>query len=330
MLIDAHMHIFAREWLDDGNRMAIARRWARRQLPYRDPKDIFPRVGEAVHDPDGSKWAKEYEYMGIDAGVNVPNDWGSAEGWGDEAEMSIWDINHTYCKLAEKYKGKLFSFIGVNPRRSNALELLDKGVREWGAKGLKLLPNLGFYPNDRVCYRLYEKCVDLGVPVMVHCGVGGFRYMKYTNPVHLDEPAKDFPELEFIMAHAGGGIGHLWEEAISVAGANPNINLEFAEVSPTVIAGGRRGNRGKYKDHTAQFIDMLDIMRNELAGGCTNMMFGTDYPTVPLESTKAWADLFKNLPAVAAEHGYDFSQEEADLMCYQNAIRIMKLDIKVD
>ena len=153
MLIDAHMHIFAREWLNDGNRWAIARRWARRQLPYRDPNEIFPRVGEAVHDPDGKQWVKDYEYLGIDISVNVPNDWGSAEGWGDEAGLSIEEINRQYCLLAKKYPGKLYTFIGGHPRRKNAVELLERGVKEWGAKGLKLLPNLGFYPNDRICYR---------------------------------------------------------------------------------------------------------------------------------------------------------------------------------
>ena len=327
MLIDAHMHIFAREWLNDGNRWAVAQRWAKSRVPYRDPREILPRIGETIHDPDGKQWARDREFLGIDISVNLPTDWGSAEGWNEEAELSIKEINRQHCLLAEKYPGKLYTFIGVNPRRSNALELLEMGVTEWGAKGLKLLPNLGFYPNDPVCYRLYEKCVKLGVPVTVHCGSGGFRYMKYTNPVHLDEPAKDFPELEFIMAHAGGGIGHLWAEAVSVAGANPNINLEFSENSVSVLKGGRRGSRGKYRDRTGQFIDMLDIMRNELAGGCANIIFGTDYPAVSLESAKGWVDLFKNLPAVAAEYGYDFSQEEVDLMCYQNAARIMKLDI---
>ena len=58
------------------------------------------------------------------------------------------------------------------------------------------------------------------------------------------------------------------------------------------------------------------------------MLFGTDYPTMPMEVIEAWVNLFKNLPSVAAQYGYDFSQEEADLICYKNAARILKLDVE--
>jgi predicted TIM-barrel fold metal-dependent hydrolase len=164
--------------------------------------------------------------------------------------------------------------------------------------------------------------------VVVHTGYGVFGYMKHTAPICLDEPAKDFRELQFIQAHAGGGIGHLWEEAITVARTNPNIYLELAENAPTVVKGGRLGNKGKYKDHIPQFIDMLDIMRNLLPGGCQNILFGTDYPHIgPIEVPKQWVDLFKYLPAIAEQYGYNFSQEEIDLICYKNAARIFKLDM---
>jgi hypothetical protein len=302
---------------------------SRSTLPSRAPEPIAPDAWPVVDDPEGKKWAKDMKYLGVDIAVNQTVDWGSAEGWlGQEAPLSIEEINRHYCLLAQKYQGKLYSFVGVNPGRHNAVEILDRAVKEWGAKGLKLHPATGFYPNDRVCYRLYEKCAELGVPVLIHTGWGVFRYLKYCNPIHLDEPAKDFPEVEFIASHSGGGIGLTWEEGIIVARGNPNINLDLAEMASGVFKGGVLGNAGKYKDHVPMFLDMLDIMRNNLRGMCINIIFGTDYPFCPMEVLKQWVDLFKNLPAIAAQHGYDFSQEEADLICYKNAARIMKLDIK--
>lgn len=328
MLIDAHMHVFPPGSWCDQFRWAIAVNWARSRLPFRDPNEVFLRIGEAMYDPEGEKWAQEREYLGIDIAVNQVLDYGFTEGWGGECPISVEELNRQSCLLAQKYPGKYYAFVGVNPKRHNAVEILERGVKEWGAKGLKLLPTTGFYPNDRVCYRLYEKCAELGVPVSIHTGGGNYRYMKYANPVLLDEPAKDFPELEFIVTHSGGGIGGLWEEAVTVATMNPNMNLDLTEWQPTVIRGGRLGKRGKYKDHVPMFIDILDIMRNRLNGGCINILFGTDHPTIPIEITKEWVDLFKNLPAVAAQYDYDFSQEEADLICYKNAARIMKLDIE--
>ena len=328
MLIDAHLHVWRREMRTDPCVQVMAFRMSRRSLPFGNPEELITEGKVGYWDPGAEKWVKDMEYVGVDAGVNLPTDFGNVEGcFGEDAPLSIEEINREYCDWVKKYPGKFFTFIGVNPRRRNAVDLLEKGVKEWGGLGLKLLPQTGFYPDDRVCYRLYEKCAELGVPVCIHTGAAFLGYSKYAQPVYLEKPAKDFPELDFIMAHAGGGIGHLWEEACTVARFLPNLHLELAQFAPTVIKGGFLGNKGKFKDHTPQFIDILDIMRNTLTGGCLNMIFGSDYPTYPIEVYKEWCDLFKNLPAIAARYGYDFSQEEADLMCYKNAIRIMKLDV---
>ena len=329
-MIDAHMHVPARKVLPQRAYPESITAWLPRspEEPALGRHEISPDFWEGIDDPEGKKWAKDMEYLGIDISVNQTNDWGGAPGWLEEAPLSIEEINRHFCLLAHKYPGKLYTFLGLNPNRYNVLEIIETGVKKWGAKGLKLYPSTGFYPNSRECYRIYEKLAELEVPVCIHTGYAVFHHLKYCNPVHLDEPAKDFPELNFIMAHSGGGIGNLWEEAITVARSRPNIYLELAEVAPTVIKGGRLGDKGKYKDHIPMFIDILDIMRNLLIGACQNIIFGTDYPFMPMETIKQWVDLFKNLPAVAAQYDYDFSQEEADLICYKNAARVMKIDIE--
>ena len=325
MLIDAHLHFWHGRWDPLSKKHVKAWWWARTE--GRDPAEAPFWQAADEPDPDITQWLKGLEYLGIDIGINQVIVDSGRESDDREATISVEEANRRNCLETGKYPGKLYTFIGVHPGRCNAVEILERGVREWGAKGLKLYPPYGFYPNDRVCYPLYEKCLDLGVPVTLHMGYGCFGYMKYANPVHLDEPARDFRELEFIMAHAGGGTGFLWEEAVAVAAGNPNINFDLAEIAPTVIKGGKLGNKGKYKDHTPEFLDILDIMRNRLHGGCSRILFGTDYPVFPMETFKGWTDLFMNLPAIAAEHGFDFSQEETDQMCYKNAVRIIKLDI---
>ena len=329
MIIDTHIHIPARKVLPQRAFPESLTRWLKRPEGKYGPAvyEVAPDIWKGIDDPEGKKWAKDIGYLGIDISVNQTNDWGGAPGWLEEAPLSIEEINRHFCLLAQKYPGKLYTFLGLNPNRYNILEIIETGIKEWGAKGVKLLPNTGFYPNSPECYRMYEKLAELGVPVCIHTGYGVFHHVKYCNPIYLDEPAYDFPELNFIMAHSGGGIGNLWEEALTVARSHQNIYLELGEFAVTVIKGGRLGNKGKYKDHIPMFIDTLDIMRNLLNGGCQQIIFGTDYPYYPMETFKQWVDLFKNLPAVAAQYDYDFSQEEADLICYKNAARIMKIDI---
>jgi len=201
MLIDAHTHVWIPEMREPSLIRAFNWKEARSSLPYKKYSDLTPVIPELYNDPGAEKWAKHMEYVGIDAAVNMSNDFGGAEGWACEcAQLSVMEIHQEYARWTERHKGKFFSFMGVNPLRHNAVELLERGVKELGMKGLKLLPHTGFYPNDRVCYRLYEKCADLGIPVCIHTGAGIFKYPKYTNPMHLAEPALDFPELEFIMA----------------------------------------------------------------------------------------------------------------------------------
>jgi len=302
----------------------MAERWAMNQGSDPSEAPIWQVAEEP--DPDLTDWLKGLEYVGIDIAINLVVDWGAGEGWGEESSVSIEEINRRMCLATQQYPGRLYTFVGVNPYRHNAVEIVERGVREWGARGLKLYPPMGFYPNDRVCYRLYEKCAELGVPVTLHMGYGWIGRLKYADPVYLDEPAKDFPELDFIIAHAGTVIGFPWEQAVVVAAGNPNIHLEFSAPS-SVLKGGRQGETGRYTDHIPMFLDRLEVMRNRIAGGCGRMLFGTDYPTFPAEMFKRWADFFRNLPAIAARYGYDFSQEEADQICYKNAARIIGLDI---
>jgi hypothetical protein len=46
-----------------------------------------------------------------------------------------------------------------------------------------------------------------------------------------------------------------------------------------------------------------------------------------METYRAWCELFRELPTAAAKHGYDFSQDEADLICHKNAIRVFGLQL---
>jgi hypothetical protein len=55
-----------------------------------------------------------------------------------------------------------------------AIKELERCVKELGLIGLKFQQALqAFYPNDRRFYPLYEKCVELKIPVSFHTGTTG-------------------------------------------------------------------------------------------------------------------------------------------------------------
>ena len=67
-----------------------------------------------------------------------------------------------------------------------------------------------FFPNDTRFYPLWEECQKLELPILFHSGMAGAgagtpggmgNKLKFTQPIHLDDVAADFPELKIICAH---------------------------------------------------------------------------------------------------------------------------------
>ena len=124
-----------------------------------------------------------------------------------------------------------------------AVEEVERAVTDLGLRGLKLHPiHQAFHPNDERFYSLYRKCVDLGVPVLIHTGFaaaglgmpgGGGLKLKYGAPIPgVDDVAADFPDLTIVMAHPAWP----WvEEQIAVALHKPNVYIDLSGWAPRFI-----------------------------------------------------------------------------------------------
>ena len=87
-----------------------------------------------------------------------------------------------------------------------------EGVREikdlyetYGIKAVSMFP-AGLFPqvpiNDKKCYPIYAKCVELDIPIFVCAGVPGPRVPMAPQHVELlDEVCWFFPELKFVTRH---------------------------------------------------------------------------------------------------------------------------------
>ena len=112
-------------------------------------------------------------------------------------------------------------------------------VNQFGVQGFKFHPTMqGFFPNDRLAYPLYEAIQETGKPALFHTGqtgvgsgmrAGNNMRLKYSNPMHLDDVAVDFPDMTIIMAHPS----FPWqEEALAVANHKPNVFIDLSGWSP--------------------------------------------------------------------------------------------------
>jgi hypothetical protein len=95
-------------------------------------------------------------------------------------------------------------------------------------------------PNDRLLYPLYEKAVELGIPVNVHVGINFSTrsLMRYGQPMLLDEVLVDFPTLRVCASPPGWP----WvNELIGLTWRHPNLWIGLVAVRPKLLATPHSG-----------------------------------------------------------------------------------------
>ncbi len=194
-IIDSHLHLITANML---------RRLRERPQPYRKQaieaarfrgKTFEERLKELegyTLEDHARQWREAFDAAGVDLGAFI------AVGEGNE---------------------ELAQFVALNPRRfagwgSLADPCHPDAARtvarfpSMGLSGLKLYPPIQrFFANDRVLYPIYEVAAEAGLPILFHFGitVGNFYDLSYASPLPLSAPAKEFPEVTFLIAHFGAG-----------------------------------------------------------------------------------------------------------------------------
>lgn len=156
---------------------------------------------------------------------------------------------------------RLIPFCDINPNLHNDLAAeLRKKVEVHGFKGLKLYPTYQhYYLNDIRMYPLYQTAQELKIPVLIHTGSSIFKgtRLKYGDPLHLDDVAVDFPNLNLIMAHAGRGFWY--DRAFFLSKLHRNVYMEISGLPPS-----------KLLTYFPEFTRNTD-----------KIIFGSDWPGMP-------------------------------------------------
>jgi predicted TIM-barrel fold metal-dependent hydrolase len=179
--------------------------------------------------------------------------------------------NDYVADVVKKYPEQFLGFASVDPWKGvRAVQELERAVNELGLRGLKLHPIMqAFFPNDRHFYPLWEKCMELQIPILFHTGQTGIGAgtpggaglrLKYAHPLHIDDVAADFPDLTIIMGHPAVP----WqEEQLSVALHKGNVYFDLSGWSPKY-----------FRPVLLQYV--TSILQDKV-------MFGSDYPAIQPE-----------------------------------------------
>ncbi|MGC5566246.1 amidohydrolase family protein [Streptomyces sp. FR-108] len=210
--------------------------------------------------------------------------------------------NEEVAEAAAANPDVLIPFASVDPFRGKAgVARARRLVEEYGVKGFKFHPSIqGFFPNDRsAAYELYEVIEEAGAIALFHTGQtgigagvpggGGIR-LKYSNPLHVDDVAADFPHLKIILAHPS----FPWQdEALAVATHKPGVHIDLSGWSP--------------KYFPPQLVQYANTLLKD------KVLFGSDYPVL---TPDRWLADFAKLPV---------KEEVRPKILKENAARLLGL-----
>jgi predicted TIM-barrel fold metal-dependent hydrolase len=109
-------------------------------------------------------------------------------------------------EIVARGRGRIIGGAGYNPFKiSESLRDIERGVKEYGFKYAYMHPiTFGIAANDKKCYPLYAKCMDLGISVGMQVGHSAEPLPSDVGrPMYVDEVAIDFPDLKINLSHTG-------------------------------------------------------------------------------------------------------------------------------
>jgi uncharacterized protein len=120
-----------------------------------------------------------------------------------------------------RFPDRLVGYVRLHPwYEREAHDLLDRAIREYGMKGLKLHPVGSLaHPASEASLHLIRQAAGYHAPVLFHCGDEAL-----STPLQIAQAAEQVPEATVILGHMGGYF-HV-EEAIETAVRLPNLYLE--------------------------------------------------------------------------------------------------------
>ncbi len=159
-------------------------------------------------------------------------------------EMDIYGIERGLIELGqeggaadtalEKHPNRFMATAAIDPNRGmEGVRALEHAVRVRGASAAFLMPAF-VEPqvpiNDKKCYPLYAKCIELEIPVFITVGVPGPRVPMACQHVELlDEVCWFFPDLKIVMRHGA----EPWVDlAIKLMLKWPNLYYSTSALAP--------------------------------------------------------------------------------------------------
>lgn len=236
-----------------------------------------------------TRFFEEMAEAGISKGVVLPRN--STTIWGGVS-------NDVVMAGVNEYPDKLIGFgaIDLTIGIKKAVEEVDRCIEKLGCKGIVVEPgfcNPPLKPDYPQMYPIYSECEKLGVPIVLTMSMLAGPNISFASPVAVQMAAKDFPTLQFIIAHAAYPYT---KEAISICTITDNVwLLPDLYMNVETVVG---------REEFAKALTMTHGQR---------MLFGSAYP---------FRDMRQSVDDVKE---YNLPQNLYDNFMYKNAEKLLGL-----
>ncbi len=309
-VIDSHVHFPAEKIIDDGAPGGAA------------PKAARPAAG-SVQGRETAAWLRREREKWVRAWrfpeeQKLPTEESIAR-WKAEADRYPYlerivfvttGSNDFAADLVRQRPEKFVAYAHHDPLLPDAVERLERAIREQGLKGYKLIaPTVQRRVDDPSLFPLWETARDLGIPVLIHFGIlggaGGIASHMNINPLAIHDVARAFPDLPIIIPHFG--CGYLFE-TLNLCWACPNVLVD--------TSGSNQWMR--WMPYELNLEILFRKYRETI--GAERILFGTDSSWFPRGFASVYLD-----EQVRAMTYVGYSEAEVDAVLYGNAARLLKL-----
>ena len=297
-VIDSHAHFFTydtiKRWLNSGHSME------RMQNRVAFQTDM---PGLTIPDENwdaGQMWANELDKYGITAiGMMI----------GEE----VWD---EFNKTRKRFPGRFMGYANIDPVQENAVDLVKRAGKD-GFQGIKMYPSSGsMHVYDERVYPIYEEAKKQKLLVILHFGItiGDQANLQYGNPLDIQKPAQDFPELNFMIAHFGAGF---FREVLMLMYQTPNVVMDTS-------------GSNMWMNYQDTDLTLTKIFEHALrAGASCRVVFGTDSSFFPRGFRyNILEEQYNAVQSLLPR--FNYTQEDVNLIFRDNILRLTEFKPKKD